>query len=421
MAMNTPQRTTPVPRTGRHVRTVPPASRNSKTRSFLSLSDSLNAQNDDFSIAREAIDGLMTLLGARAGLVFLPSPVDVLYVKQGSHSPALERFAAKVQSDAADVFKQCESETPRRILAIDRLLVVPLMWQGNVLGLVAFDRFGRMPAAQDEAVLLSLCNQLAAIIGLRNRPAHQQRAPVSDDEMASAAAMQQNLLPSIPPSLSCGLSIATHTHSAGIVGGDYFDLILIDQKKMGMVIADVEGKGIPAALFGNMLRTTVHFLTRESPSTSSVMAKINTILHNEAVALQKLFTMFYAVYNPADRTLTYTGSGHVSPILVRGNGDRVERLQSDGTLIGVHPVQRFHERSVLLEPDDIVLFFTDGLTDYRSETDGSFGEERLADFISRHRHEDAETIVNMLLDELAAFTRQPPPDDWTVIVAKVLP
>lgn len=406
----------------RNTRSIP-SSRISKARVFVALSDRLNNLKDEYAVAHEAVDGLMTILDACAGLIIAPSPVDLLYSKYQDRSEVLTRFERTLNERGETVLTIFSLEPLKRIHNSEGLTLIPLTWQGRTIGLVAFDREGRMMTANDEAMLLSLCNQLAAILALKHHPVEVKarlNSVVRQAEINDAVTMQQSLLPAIPESRTCGLSITTHTQSAEYIGGDYFDLMLVDQNKMGIVIADVEGKGVPAALFGNMLRTTIHFLARETPSTASVVGKINSILHKEAVAFQKLFTLFYSVYDSANKVLTYTGSGHVDPIVVRCDNEKSERLRSDGTLIGIDPIQRFSERSVQLSTGDLVAFFTDGLIEHQNKAGQAFGEQRLLRLLQAHKTEAVENIMRMILAELTRFTPELPKDDLTIILAKIL-
>lgn len=396
-----------------------PSPRLNKGRAFIELSDKVNGLNDGYVIMREVLDGLLPVLEAHAGLFAVST--DLLYTKHLHPSEAVERLERSMRERGDKVFSVLASEQRRRTHVANGLLLTPLMWQGAPIGLIAFDRPDQRLLPSDRAGLHALSNQLAAIFGLKLSSSSLSRQHVAQQhEIRNAIAVQQSLLPSIPPSHSCGLSIATYTQSAEFVGGDYFDLILVEGKKMGIVVADVEGKGVPAALFGNLLRTTTHFLTHETPSTSAVMTKINSILHKKAVSSRKLFTMFYALFDPETKILTYTGSGHVSPMVIRGDGKETIRLYSDGTLIGVDPVQRFSEHSVQLQADDVVVYFTDGVTEHRNRKLEAYGEERLTHLVQQRKTETADMILNSLKADLARFNSLAPTDDLTLVVTKVL-
>lgn len=386
-----------------------------KIRSVLALSDKLNTLTDKHAIARHAIGGITAILNANAGLIVVSGGANVMYSKHRSSSIAIEQLARTLAAGGP-----MECEPTKRVYSRDQLLFIQLLWRERQVGLIALDRQGLMPVPAEEALILLLANQLAALFGREDKSEGQN---INDShpqpDIQGAVAVQESLLPSIPSSSTCGLSIATHTRAAEYIGGDYFDLVRIDEDKIGIVIADVEGKGVPAALFGNMLRTTVHFLTRETPSTSSVVAKINAILHKEAVASKKLFSLFYAVYNPTNRMLTYTGSGHVCPLVFRAGSKHIDHLRSDGTLIGIAPTQHFNERSVQLAQGDLVAFFTDGVIDYCNEAGQAFGEHRVIHSLAAHEEQDVEQTMNALLNDLSKFTTLPPTDDLTIILTKV--
>jgi len=391
-------------------------------KSFASLSERVNTLRDDYDIMRESIEGLLTILDAQAGLMMISGPSTLMYSKHAHQSDPLADFerTLKVQSDK--VLSLFALEPNVRMHHADGLLLIPLRWQLTIVGLLALDDKDRNLATASEIGLVPLCNQLAAIFGQRYHPPQhlrQRSIDLKNDEVEQLVAIQHSLLPTIP-SPSHGLSISTHTQAAGFVGGDYFDLIVVDGDKMGIVIADVEGKGVPAALFGNMLRTTVHFLTRESPSTAAVVGKINSILHKEASSAHKLFTLFYAVYDAKTKVLTYTGSGHVSPIVIRSVTRKVERLHSEGVPVGIEPRQRFHERSVQLQSNDLVAFFTDGLIECTNASGDMFGDDQLALQLAQHAGEPTDTILTHVLADVEQYIAGPPIDDRTLILTKVV-
>lgn len=398
-----------------------PSNRLNEARSFTALSDQLNVRKDEYSILREAVDESMKILEANAGLIMLPAPVDLAYSRHRTFSPPLSAFEQTLRERKENLFVFFSLEPDKRVHKTGGINAIPLLWQGQIIGVLAFDCGGKNIAPYEEAGLLSFCNQLAAIFGLRRYSSlsgFKEMTLVRPDDVERAVALQQSLQP-VVPSNSCGLSIATHIQAAEYVAGDYFDLILVDQNKIGIIIADVEGKGISAALFTNLLRTTVHFLTRESSSTACVVGKINNILHKETSSSPKLFTLFYAVFDAERKILTYTGSGHVQPIVVRAATDAIERLSSDGLPVGIERCQNLSESSIQLFSGDVVVYFTDGLVDMVNGEGRPFGDERLVEIVRTHRAESAERIQQIILNALGDFARAPLLDDLTIIVTKV--
>lgn len=404
-----------------------PSARTGLSRSFLALSDKLNTVAHEYAAVRMAVEDLCTILHAEGGLAFFPSPIDLLLVHYTRRrSAALEEFAALVQRRGERVLELFALEPQRRTHYTGELLLVPVVWKQKTIGLFALDTHGHTLSFSAEVGTINVANHIGAIVGLtaQLRELHRQysQGQGSDPSRAleEALSFQNRVLPEIPPSSVCGLSIAVHTQAAEYLSGDVFDLILLDRNKIGIAIADVQGKGISAALFGNMLRSTMHFLARESCSTASVVGKLNSIVHKEAIAAQKLCSLFYSVYDPAEKILSYTGSGHVGPMLVRTRTGTTERLCSDGVPVGIDPVQRLRERSALMHEGDILAFFTDGIIERTNEHGERFGEERLAALLQESRHASAEECLSNILHQLDAFSALPLTDDMTLIVAKIL-
>ncbi len=394
-----------------------PSERIRKARMFATLSRKLNRLADGFAIAREALHDLRGALGADAGLIMLRPPIDFLYMRHSACSEALHLLEVELREGTYPISDLLQPYEGCSVVYDAGLALIPLVWRGQIVGLLAFDLDGNKLAPFEESSLMFVVNHLSAVFGMRV----SEVGPLvsTPKEMQNAAAVQQSFLPRVPEQ-SCGLAIATHTHSADFVGGDYFDLVLLDREKIGIVIADVEGKGVAAALFSNMLRSTVHFLTRETPSTAAVMGKVNAIFHREAGFARKLFSMFYAVFNTTQKTLMYSGSGHVRPIVIRAATNEVERLHSEGTLVGVAPGQQFCEKSLQLHEGDVIVFFTDGLTD-RANTGGEpFGERRLIEILQERRKYSPEEILQEVLRTMSEFSTLQTEDDATILITKVL-
>jgi serine phosphatase RsbU (regulator of sigma subunit) len=300
------------------------------------------------------------------------------------------------------------------------LLVVPIRWRERIEGVLAFDMGRRRVLTSERSLVRLVANQLGAAFRARDTGAASSPETMQlQGSLRAAASVQQSLLPAIPSSQVCGLSIAACTIPAEVVGGDYYDFICVEKKKLGIVIADIQGKGLAAALFGNLLRTTTHFLTRESPSPAVLLGKINTILHREATSTRKLFSMFYAMYDARTGLLTYSGSGHVSPVVVPHNGSAPHRLRSDGALFGVSAVQMFREHSTHLAAGDLVMFFTDGVIEHAARDGEVFGEDRLLRTLVEVRNREPEAILQVVKETLHAFAPLPSSDDITIIVARV--
>jgi serine phosphatase RsbU (regulator of sigma subunit) len=308
-------------------------------------------------------------------------------------------------------------------LVRDGILALPIMWRGRVIGLIALHTLDqRITRAQKEG-LLTTCHHLAAIFGMKHFAKGHVRAAeskVPERDITHAIALQQSLQPALPH-VVCGLSIAAHSRPAYYVGGDYYDLITVGSGQLAIVIADVEGKGVSGALFGNLLRTTVHFLAKESPSPADVFNRISSVLYKEPHPPQMFFTMFYAVYDQEQRTLRYASSGHVPPVIIRSRRSDPERLPCDGALLTTGNAKPYQEHATALMPGDVLALYTDGLTEQRCRDRMPFGEERLLELLRSCAASDAETILTTVLEAHRRSLQAPPDDDLTLIIIKAVP
>jgi serine phosphatase RsbU (regulator of sigma subunit) len=367
---------------------------------------------------RTVVESLTGILQAKAGLLMIAG--GTIYTKHRETSDALLHLEHKLRESEESALALFH---PRRIQPNEfarHLSLVPILWRDHIIGLLAFDIRRRRLHANERAMLRVLANQLAAAFGsVSSSPSSTHESMPLHRSLRDAACVQESLLPAIPSPHICGLSIAAFSVPADIVGGDYYDLICVGPQRLGIVLADIQGKGIAAALFGNLLRTTTHFLTHETPSPAILLGKINTILHREAAYSRKLFTMFYAIFDAKTSTLTYSGSGHAYPLVLSRHTPAIRRLRSDGTLLGVSSFQRFREHSIQLASGDTVVYFTDGVIEHGSHAGDGFGEDRFLQCLMRLREQDPEAIVSGVKESLNAFAPLPSTDDITVVVTKV--
>jgi serine phosphatase RsbU (regulator of sigma subunit) len=394
----------------RHIAAGAPHTGNATRNSFATLSNTLNNCPDENMLLKEAMDGVLRFSSASAGLLRLFQPVDLLYAKSHTCSPAIDRLENLLRNNGNVLQSLLEPGGARRV---DGAVVFPLQWQKQIIGVLAVDERTAMLSSHSTTLLSALCNQLAAILGGRP-PAQQLGGPVREQDLRFSRELQENLQPEIPAQV-CGLEIAAYSQPAEYVGGDYYDLITVGSGELGIVIADVQGKGFAGALYGNLLRSTFHFLTRESNSTSEVITRLQSILKQQ-LTVSPLFTMFYGVYDERTRVLRYTGAGHVQPVVIRSD-DSMERLGSQSAPIGADSMTTLGERSVRLAAGDVAVFFTDGLME-RPFSDGGAGSEAdLIRAIRSHRKRPVREIQTQVLSAMLGGAT--PSDDVTLLVARV--
>jgi sigma-B regulation protein RsbU (phosphoserine phosphatase) len=238
-------------------------------------------------------------------------------------------------------------------------------------------------------------------------------------ELELAWEIQASFLPRTRPDVR-GYDIAAYYRTARHVGGDFFDFIHIANPDacLGIVIADVADKGVPAALFMALSRTLLRANAIDGRAPAAVLEQTNRLILEDSRA--GLFvTCFYAVLNLASGVMTYADAGHNYPLLYHRATQRLDALRGRGIVLGIVPDPHFEEHSVQLAPGDVVLFYTDGITEAMNGEHELFGEERLEAVLREHAQQTCSEIVEALRAAVAAFVGEASQsDDMTVVVIK---
>jgi len=235
-------------------------------------------------------------------------------------------------------------------------------------------------------------------------------------EIAEAKAIQEKLLPREIPQLA-GYEIASSWQSAGTVGGDYFDLLPLGQNVLGLCIADVAGKGIPAALLMCNLQAAVRGLCSPSLAPEDLCNSLNSLVWRNTHT-DRFITLFYGQLDGAARRLRYTNAGHNAPFVVHANGSH-ERLQEGGGVLGVFAEQSYSMAEVQLVPGDRVILFTDGVTEACKSDGEEFGDARLLALLKEHRALPAADIQGKIVAAISEFSGGHRTDDATLLVLAV--
>jgi sigma-B regulation protein RsbU (phosphoserine phosphatase) len=243
-----------------------------------------------------------------------------------------------------------------------------------------------------------------------------------DAELQIAAEIQQSFMPDVIPQIT-GFDIAARTVMAKEVGGDFFDVIpfeviALDKGTLGLMIADVSGKGVPAALFMALSRIVVRVnaLWHRDPA-KAIFASNNIITPDSKSGM--FVTLFYGALSEKDRTLTYVNAGHNSPIVCRSRDGSIEELMPTGIVLGAVENREYFSRTIDICPGDVIVLYTDGVTEPVNEQEEMFGEERLTSIIRENARLPASEIVAKILREVQQFTEGMPQfDDITLMVIK---
>jgi sigma-B regulation protein RsbU (phosphoserine phosphatase) len=236
-------------------------------------------------------------------------------------------------------------------------------------------------------------------------------------ELNIAHEIQQSFLPESVPSLR-GFDLAAVSHPAKEVGGDFYDFIPISDDEIGLVIADVSGKSVPAALFMVLSRAMVRATATGNKAVSKVAEKANDLIAADAKS-GMFVTLFYAILNQKSRTLRYVNAGHNPPVVLNGGTGDLTFLKARGIAMGV--VERFEmeERVIQIDEGDVVVFYTDGVTEAVDEGFDQFGVDRLVEIVRKNSHLSAAALVEKITAEVIVFSKgEPQFDDITLMVLK---
>ena len=280
-------------------------------------------------------------------------------------------------------------------------------------------------------LLTSLAGQLAQAITIvreveakqsersQKETALMQTARITRD-MEIAQQIQRSFLPDSAPNIA-GVDIAGRCISAAHVGGDYFDYFLRDDNTVDIVIADVSGHSVGAALIMSEVRTLLknEINSRHSPKT--ILENLNVQLLDDLSRAELFITMFYAKYNAETGVLSYSNAGHNHPVLQRADNEPPRELDAEGLILGVKTGVDFEERTDKLTTGDVLFFYTDGLTEASNSNGDMFGTAGLYDHLSSVLHLPANEIIESFYARIHQFTgSQNLQDDISLVVVKIL-
>jgi serine phosphatase RsbU (regulator of sigma subunit) len=236
-------------------------------------------------------------------------------------------------------------------------------------------------------------------------------------ELQVAADIQMSFLPKNIPR-PAGFDLAAASVPAREVGGDFYDVFPAGDGKYALVIADVAGKGVPASLFMALSRTAVRIISRWEKTAKRVMTGSNTIFIEDSGSTS-FVTIFYAILDEEQRMITYVNAGHNPPLLRRADGT-MEELEPTGPVIGLVDKPDYEERSVTLNRGDVLVMYTDGVTEAINEIEEMFSEERLRAVILKNHALPAAQMVDTIRRAVVSFCGTAPQfDDMTIIVLRV--
>jgi len=298
-------------------------------------------------------------------------------------------------------------------------MAVPLIVQGELVGIFNVESDRRDAFSERELELLNAFG-LHAAIAIQRAWLHQQSVEKRrlEDELGIARRIQLRLLPAGPPHFP-GFDIAAFNHPSREVSGDVYDFVPITADQLGIVIGDVAGKGVPAGILMATFQASLRAEIRNNYAIAVILGKVNRLI-SESVEDTAFVTAVYGVLDRERRRLTYANAGHNPPLLLRASG-RVEWLTAGGPLLGPLPDARYTEEFLDLDAGDLLVLYTDGITEARSPSGEMFGIERLLEVArAAGPAEPARSVCARILEAVRAHTGVHAEDDLTALVLRVL-
>lgn len=301
-------------------------------------------------------------------------------------------------------------------------MAMPLRMQDEMRGvlLIGPRATGRAYTGADVAFVASLGT--LALTAIENAALVQARIEKErlEEELRLARNIQMRLLPTEMPTIP-GYEIASLSLPSRYVAGDYFDVLPLTGGKLLLAIADVSGKGAPAALLMANLQAGLRLLRQEldpeKPDLATATRRLNRVVCENTDAAS-FITFFWGVLDPESGSFTYVNAGHNPPRLVHPSTG-IEPLESGGLILGVLPDAKYEEGNILITPGDALVFYTDGVTEARNADDEEYGETRLDAALLQHCSHSADDCLNALRNDVEAFIDGVPyTDDVTMLVLK---
>jgi len=313
-----------------------------------------------------------------------------------------------------DRFKSfMEDESP-----IKSLLGVPLILKGKIIGVLSvFNKHSSEGFTESDQRLLSIiAAQSAQIIENARLYLEEQNLMLMQEEMRLAAETQINLLPKSIPKVA-DYQIAGKSIPAKDVGGDYYDFIQIDDNNFAFCLGDVSGKGMSAAMLMSNLQATLRAQILSGVNSKETITRTNPVLFQNTDST-KFVTLFLGIVNIKSNEINYCNAGHNNPYYLDKN-NQIKELDVGGLILGFQPDSLYLEGKIQFHPDEMIVLYSDGITEAMNDQNEEFGEERLIKLITKYKNEDIYKLIDRIIVAVNAFSEGvAQSDDITVMIIK---
>jgi sigma-B regulation protein RsbU (phosphoserine phosphatase) len=350
---------------------------------------------------------------------------EVFDISEGIVGRVARTGQGELIADAAADARIVRHDDPA--LTVKSVIAAPILFQDRTIGVLAVaNPAGGLPFTEsDFSLVMSLAEQAGLAVHNLETMHFQIEKKQLDLELALASSIQQMLLPASTPHLA-GLEIAAQYVPTQKIGGDLYDFYLLSPSRLGIAVADVSGKGIPASLLMAICRTNLQQIAPHYESPAHVLREVNRIMAGE-VCRGMFITIVYVVVDVERSTVTFARAGHELPLVSRrdpASGQPVsEFMDSEGMAVGLVGPESFDreiaDRSVPFLPGDTLVLYTDGVTEAANEEEQEFSGSRLADALRTLRGRNAGDITDGIVDQVRRFTgRDHHRDDLTLVTVR---
>jgi serine phosphatase RsbU (regulator of sigma subunit) len=302
--------------------------------------------------------------------------------------------------------------------SVRSLIAVPLQTRERVTGMIYLDspHIVRPFSVEDLNLLTVMANMAAIRVENARLQEVEEVERLMSKELDQAADIQRNLLPKCDPHLP-GLDVAGHSLPCRSVGGDYFDYLYLPDGKFGVIVADVAGKGLPAAMLMSSMQARVQILAEESGDLSGFVSRLNRGISANCPG-NRFITFFMVIIDARTGEFTYCNAGHNPPFLVRANG-AVERLEEGGPVLGILRQMTYKSAAGVMVEGDMLAMYSDGVSEARNPADEEYDEEQLLNELMVRHTKSARAIVDETHTALMRFMDTAPAgDDITFVVMR---
>lgn len=406
------------------------------------LTSELSGLFDEMAIARHAVNTIAHIVDVETAAILLHNEEAGRFVMAalGGTAPVFDQhivgpddrgLLGELAERREPIIANSRGELPDRVIEeekyfpISGILAAPLLHLAGTedevligVAIVCGKRSGIF-CSGDEKLVGAICSQAATSIYSTRMFAEHKDSTLLRRDMDLAEQIQSTMLPDKAPEVA-GADIAGQCVTAVNVGGDYFDYITNSEGAVTILLGDVTGHSLGAALMMTAARATLRSIVSEAGGPAEVIRRTNALLYNDLDSSDLMISLFAGHYVPATRKLLYASAGHNPPFLIRNGSVEGEPLDPTGIILGVMPDADYDVKYHNLEPGDIVFFYTDGVTEAMDENREQFGEKRLVRVLCENSHRSANDIMIAVSRAVQVWMGSgKPTDDITSVVLKI--